>query len=96
MKRLIMILAIAVAANFAGFGIQAASAIDAHHPTAQTNKAKKAKAAPKKTKRVKTSGMNMQCPMMTGHMMKRHMMQHGKTMTCPMMRGHRMGTMHKH
>jgi hypothetical protein len=99
MKRLIMIFAIAVAANFAGFGIQAAGANDAHHPAAKTTKTKTIKAAPKKVKKVKTSGMNMQCPMMKGHLMKRHMMQHGKMMKCPMMRaskGHRMGMMHKH
>jgi hypothetical protein len=62
MKRLIMILAMAVAANFAGFGIRAASANDAHHPAAQTTKAKKVKAASKKVKTVKTSGMSMRCP----------------------------------
>ena len=55
MKRLIMILAIAVAANFVGFGIQSASAVDAHHPAAQATKGKKVKAAPKKAKTVKAS-----------------------------------------
>ena len=90
MKRLLMAIAIAAAANLATVGIQSASANDAHHPAAQTNKAKKVKAAPTKAKKVKTSGMSMQCPMMKGHMMKphmmkRHMMQHGKMMKCPMM-----------
>lgn len=99
MKRLLMAIAIATAATFAAGGIQSAVANDAHHPAAQTTKTKKIKAAPKKVKTVKTSGISMRCPMMKGQMMKRHMMQHGKMMKCPMMgtsKGHRMGMMHKH
>ena len=94
MKRLLMALAIAAAANLATVGIQSAHANDAHHPAAQGTKAKKVKGAPKKAKKVKASGMSMQCPMMKGHTMR-----HGKTMKCPMMRaskGHRMGLTPQH
>ena len=99
MKRLLMAVAIAAAANLAPVAVQSASANAAHHPGAQTSKAKKVKAAPKKVKKVQTSAMRMQCPMMKGHMTKRHMMQHGSAMKCPMMgasRSHRIGMMHKH
>lgn len=92
MKRLVMILAIAVAASFAGFGIQTASAIDAHHPATQTSKGKKA--APKKVKANKSSTM-MNCQMMAGNMMQGSMMHHGSKMKCPMMGAgaHSMGMM---
>ena len=84
MKRLMMVIAIAVAANFAAFGVQPASAVDAHHP-AQTTKSKKVKApAPKKAKSTKRSQMMMQCPMMKGGMKQGGMMQ-GGMMKCPMM-----------
>ena len=100
MKRLMMIIAIAVAANFAAFGVQPASAVDAHHP-AQTTKGKKAKkpALKSKAQGTKSSRMPMMnCPMMkSGKMMQGHkmmeghkMMQGGKMMKgdkmkCPMM-----------
>src|SRR4051812_15524997 len=86
MKRLMMIIAIAVAANFAALGVQPASANDAHHP-AQATKGKKAKAlAPKKAKSVKSSHMKMMnCPMMkSGKMMQDGMMKRAK-IKCPMM-----------
>jgi len=96
MKRLMMIIAIAVAANFAAFGVQPASANDAHHP-AQATKGKKAKAlAPKRAKNVKSSQMKMMnCPMMkSGKMMQGGMMQggmmKGAKMKCPMMGGGKM------
>lgn len=102
MKRMMMIVAVAVALTFAGFGMQSASANDAHHPAGQTTKAKKVKkAAPKKVKANKTS-MMINCKMMAGGMMqggmtKGGMMQHGRKMKCPMMGGadvHQMGAMH--
>jgi len=90
MKRLLMIIAIAVAASFAAPAVETAYAIDAHHH-AKATKIKKAK-APAKT--AKSSQMHMmQCRMMDGsmHGMRRGRMMGG--MTCPMMgdpRGHRM------
>jgi hypothetical protein len=94
MKRLIMALAIAVAVNFTGFGVQTASANDAHHPAAQATKGKKVKKA-MPTKKSKRSGMQMHCPMMAGGMMhggmmkggmmNGGMMQHQGKMKCPMM-----------
>lgn len=93
MKRLTMIIAIAVSANFTAFGIQPASAIDAHHP-AQTTKGKKANqlAPTSKAKITKSSQMQMMnCPMMKrGKMMQGGMMRGGKMMKgdkmkCPMM-----------
>ena len=97
MKRFLIALAIAAAASLASAGMQPISANPAHHPAAQTSKGKKATPA-KKTKKVKASGMGMQCPMMKGHQMKPGMMHHGRMMKCPMMgsrKGHKMG-MTKH
>ena len=98
MKRILMALAIAAAASLVIAGVQPANANPAHHPAAQTTKAKKTAPA-KKSKRVNASGMNMQCPMMKGHAMKDGMMMHhGRTMKCPMMgspKAHKMG-MTKH
>ncbi len=96
MKRLMMIIAIAVAANFAAFDIQPASANDAHHP-AQTSKSKKVKVHTKgKAKSVKSSRMQMMnCPMMKGGKMMQGRMMMGD-MKCPMMgtgKMHRMGMM---
>jgi len=88
MKRLMMVIAIAVAANFAAFGIQPVSANDAHHPATQTTKGKKAKAlAPKsKPKSTKSSRMQMMnCPMMKGGKMMQGGMMKGDMMKCPMM-----------
>ena len=93
MKRLMMIIAIAVAANFAAFGIQPASAVDAHHP-AQATKGKKAKKpAPKsKAKGIKSSQMRMmKCPMMAGNM-KQGGMMHGRMMKGGTMKCRMMGT----
>ena len=93
MKRLMMIIAIAVAANFATFGIQPASAVDAHHPAGATKGKKAKKPAAKKAKSSKSSGM-MSCPMMHGGMTKvgmmhGHMKKNGM-MTCRMMGGMQM------
>jgi hypothetical protein len=93
MKRLMMIAAIAAAANFAAFDIQPANAVDAHHP-AQETMGKKAKAIVPKSnaKSTKSSRMRMMnCPMMKGgKMMQGGMMQgemmKGGMMKCPMMR----------
>ena len=87
MKRLAMIIAIAVAASFAAFGTQSANAIDAHRP-AQTTKGKKAKPlAPGSTKSSQMQMMN--CPMMkSGKMVK------GDKMKCPMMGPSGMHAMH--
>jgi hypothetical protein len=97
MKRLLTALAIVAAASLASAGMQPVIANPAHHP-AQTTKGKKASPA-KKTKKVKSSGMSMQCPMMKGHSMKPGMMMHhGRRMKCPMMgsaKHHNMG-MTKH
>jgi hypothetical protein len=96
MKRLMMIAAIAVAANFAAFDIQPASANDAHHP-AQVTKSNNLKVHTKgKAKSVKSSRMQMmKCPMMKGgKMMQGGMMKGGRK--CPMMgagKMHRMGMM---
>lgn len=101
MKRLTMIIAIAVAANFAAFGIQPASALDAHHP-GQTTNGKKAKplALKGKAKSTKSSQMQMMnCPMMrSGKMMQGAMVRGGKMMKgdkmkCPMMGASKMQRM---
>jgi hypothetical protein len=97
MKRLLMALAIAAAANLASAGVQPASANPAHHP-AKVTKGKKASPA-KKIEKVKTSRTSMQCPMMKGHSMMHTKMHHGHMMKCPMMRtskGHKMGATQKH
>lgn len=107
MKRMMMIVAVAVAMNFAGFGIQAASANDAHHPAGQTTKAKKVKKVTPKRVKGNKSSMMMNCPMMAGNMMQggmmkggmmqNGMMQHKGRMKCPMMGAagaHQMGMMH--
>lgn len=67
MKHWMRVIAIAVAANFAAFGMQPASAIDAHHPAKQTTKGKKAKKLAPNTKAKSTKRARMQ-------MMKRPMM----------------------
>ena len=59
-KRLILVLALAMALPLAGFAMSSAQANPAHHPAAQTTKAKKKPVA----KKTKTSGMPMNCPMM--------------------------------
>jgi hypothetical protein len=96
-----MIAAIAVAASFAAFDIQPASANDAHHP-AQVTKSKKVKVHTKgKAKSVKSSRMQMMnCPMMKGSKMMQGGMMKGDmmkgNMKCPMMgagKMHRMGMM---
>ena len=96
MKRLMMVIALAAAANFAAFGIPSASAVDAHHPAKQTTKAKKAKKAPAKSRSMKRSGMPMMnCPMMSSGMRKG--MMRGGAMKCRMMGtagSHRMRMMH--
>jgi acyl-CoA hydrolase len=101
MKKLLMIAAFAVAANFAAYGVQTASANDAHHssPVAKGKKAKKLFA---KKMSVKKSGMRMNCPMMARGMMRgggmthgAHGMMHAHGMRCRMMGGARhMGMMH--
>jgi hypothetical protein len=105
MKKLMMILAIAFAAHFAGFGILSASAIDAHHPAAQATKGKKAKKVVSK-KKARKSGMQMHCAMMAAHKrqgrtmhshMHGRMMHHRHSMKCPMMGtagAHGAGMMH--
>jgi hypothetical protein len=95
MKKLLMIIAIAVAANFAAYEIPTASANDAHHP-ASAAKSKKAKKVTTKTKGVKKSTMRMNCPMMGKGMMHGGGMTHGaRRMQCRMMGGaHHMGMMH--
>jgi|GEM_PF-2062534 len=91
MKRLMMVIAIAVAANFAAFGVQPASAVDAHHP-AQATKGKKTKKPAVKSKALSTKSSRMpmmKCPMMKSgknqKMMQGHKMMQGGKMKCPMM-----------
>ena len=91
MKRLMMVIAIAVAANFAAFGIQPASAVDAHHPATQTTKGKKATALAPKSKAKKTKSSQMQ--MMNCPMMKGGKMMQGGMMKCPMMGASKMQDM---